>query len=79
MLWIGTAAFTGALAAFRRREADPRVRALGLGLAAAVLTLVVSALVGNVVTDPAMLIQFVLLFGLYAPYAGGRGNDDAVT
>ena len=78
MLWIGTAAFGGTLAAFRRREADYRFRALGLGLAAAVLTLVVGALVGNVVTDPAMLIQFVFLFGLFAPYAGGGGNDDAV-
>lgn len=75
-LWMLVAAFLGARAAFRREGSDYRLRAWGLGLAATIPVLVVSALVGNVVTDPAMLIQFVFLFGLFAPYAGDRGGDD---
>jgi len=45
------------------------VAALGLGLVAATATVLLSGLVGNVVTDPAMLMVFVLLWGLFAPLA----------
>ena len=81
-LWVVVAAARAAWGAFRREGEDPRVRALGLGLVAATVAVLVSGLVGDVVADPAMLVVFVVLWGLAAPLltprAGGSagGSDD---
>jgi O-antigen ligase len=66
-LWLVVAAARAAWGAFRRPGEDPRVRALGLGLLAATAAILVSGLVGDVVGDPAMLVVFVLLWGLASP------------
>jgi O-antigen ligase len=78
-LWVVVAAARAAWGAFRREGEDPRVRALGLGLVAATAAVLVSGFVGDVVADPAMLVVFVVLWGLAAPLltprADGRDAD----
>lgn len=70
-LWLVVALTRTAWGAFRREGEEPRVRALGLGLAAATAVVLVSGFVGDVVGDPAMLIVFVVLWGLATPLLGG--------
>jgi O-antigen ligase len=74
-VWLAVAAFAVAWRRFRRGGDDA---GLGLGLAAALVTLAAAAMVGNVVTDPAMIMEFVLLWGLFAPLAANRedGHPD---
>ena len=75
-VWIVVASTRAAWSAFRREGGDPRVRALGLGLVAATVAIFVSGLVGDVVADPAMLVVFVVLWGLSAPLLAPEGNGD---
>jgi len=76
-LWLLAAAIRSAWRSFRRDAAAPAVRGLGVGLLAATAVVVVSGLVGNVVTDPAMITVFCLLWGLYVPLGEGEGGADA--
>jgi O-antigen ligase len=71
-VWIVVASARAAWAAFRREGEDPRVRALGLGLVAATVAIIVSGFVGDVAADPAMLVVFVVLWGLSAPLLAGK-------
>lgn len=71
-LWIVVASTRMAWAAFRAEGGDTRVRALGLGLLAATAAVLVSGLVGDVISDPAMLVVFVILWGLSAPLLAGH-------
>lgn len=74
--WIVVASTRAAWTAFRREGEEARVRALALGLVAATAAVLVSGLVGDVVADPAMLVVFVVLWGLAAPLlAGGEDGD----
>ena len=75
-VWIVVASTRAAWSAFRREGGDPRVRALGLGLVAATVAIFVSGLVGDVVADPAMIVVFVVLWGLSAPLLVPEGNGD---
>lgn len=74
-LWIVVAASRAAWATFRREYEEPRVRAVGLGLLAATAAVLISGLVGDVIADPAMLVVFVVLWGLAAPLLT-PGNDE---
>jgi hypothetical protein len=47
-----------------------------LGLVAATVAIFVSGLVGDVVADPAMIVVFVVLWGLSAPLLAPEGNGD---
>lgn len=76
-VWIVVASTRAAWRTFRREGEDPGVRALGLGLVAATAAVLVSGLVGDVVSDPAMLVVFVVLWGLSAPLLAPGENDDA--
>jgi O-antigen ligase len=76
-VWVVAASTRTAWAAFRREGEEPRVRALGLGLVAATAAILVSGLIGDVVADPAMLIVFVVLWGLAAPLLAPREGGDA--
>jgi O-antigen ligase len=77
-LWTVVAAARAAGGAFRREGEDGRVRALGLGLVAATAAVLVSGLVGDVAADPAMLVVFVVLWGLGAPLlVPGEGEGGA--
>lgn len=79
-LWIVAAAARAAWSAFRREYEEPRVRAVGLGLVAATAAVLISGLVGDVVADPAMLVVFVVVWGLAAPLltpGGDEGSTDA--
>jgi O-antigen ligase len=75
-VWIVVASTRAAWRAFRREDAGPRVRALGLGLVAATAAVLVSGLVSDVVADPAMLVVFVILWGLSAPLLAAEEDDD---
>jgi O-antigen ligase len=78
-LWIVVAAARAAWAVFRKEAEEPGVRAVGLGLLAATAAVLISGLVGDVIADPAMLVVFVVLWGLAAPlltpHAGERYAD----
>ncbi|UCH78348.1 MAG: O-antigen ligase family protein [Candidatus Coatesbacteria bacterium] len=65
-MWIVVAAVASAGRAYRR-GASAGVRGLGLGLLAATAAVLVSGLVGDVISDPAMLVLFVVLWGLALP------------
>jgi O-antigen ligase len=77
-LWVAVAATRAAWTAFRRENEDPRVRAAGLGLVAAVAAVLISGLVGDVIADPAMLVVFVVLWGLAAPLLTPRADGGDV-
>jgi O-antigen ligase len=77
-LWVVVAAARAAWGAFRRAGEDARVRAVGLGLVASVAAVLVSGLVGDVVADPAMLVVFVVLWGLAAPLITPRADGGDV-
>ncbi|MGD8719774.1 MAG: O-antigen ligase family protein [Candidatus Zixiibacteriota bacterium] len=66
-LWMVAAAARAAWGAFRRADEEGRIRALGLGLLAATAVVLISGLVGDVISDPAMIIVFVVLWGLSSP------------
>lgn len=75
-VWVVVASTRAAWRTFRREGEDSRVRALGLGLVAATAAVLVSGLVGDVVADPAMLIVFVILWGLSAPLLAPEEDGD---
>jgi O-antigen ligase len=74
-IWMVVASTRTAWRAFRREGEEPRVRALALGLVAATAVVLVSGLVGDVVADPAMLVVFVVLWGLSAPLLEPEGDS----
>jgi O-antigen ligase len=75
-MWMVAAAARTAWGAFRRVGEEGRVRALGLGLLAATAVVLVSGLVGDVISDPAMIIVFVVLWGLASPlFIEGDSNS----
>ncbi len=74
-LWMVVASARAAWRAFRREGEEPRVRALALGLVAATAAVLVSGLVGDVVADPAMLVVFVVLWGLSVPLLAPEGDS----
>jgi len=73
-MWIVAAAVGVAARAYRRAGGAGR-RGLGLGLLAATAAVLVSGLVGDVISDPAMLVVFVLLWGLALPLAEERETN----
>jgi O-antigen ligase len=75
-MWMVAAAARSAWGAFRRAGAEGRVRALGLGLLAATAVVLISGLVGDVISDPAMIIVFVVLWGLASPLFAEGDIDD---
>jgi O-antigen ligase len=75
-VWVVVASTRAAWSAFRREDEEPRVRALALGLVAATVAVLVSGLVGDVVADPAMLIVFVILWGLSVPLLAPEEDGD---
>jgi O-antigen ligase len=79
-MWIVVAAVRAAGRAYRRGESAGR-RGLGLGLLAATAAILVSGLVGDVISDPAMIVVFVVLWGLALPLtaepaAARNGNSE---
>lgn len=74
-VWLAVASLSLAFRTFQDKEFPDTDRAIGLGLAAATTTVLVSGLVGNVVTDPAMVVLFTFLWGLWVPLSVKGRNE----